>query len=134
MRLGLSGHFLALTGKHPVSGTADLGATILLYWILKRCIIEELENPYNCSLETSRRASFAPPFVSVERQGQSRSPKLLVAYVDRKGPCEELSPGWHPFMPNTLLHGQYCSQLGMSLQGLPRQPEIHGPASGTSVL
>ena len=33
-----------------------------------------------------------------------------------------------------LLHGQYRHQLGISLQGSQREREIHGSASGTSVL
>ena len=57
-------------------------------------------------------------------------------WVER--PLEELSPGRHPSCQThsrcLLPHGQYCYQLGMSLQGRQREGEIHGPASETSVL
>ena len=75
----------------------------MLDWALKCCIIEELQNPHNCSHPTSCRASFAQIFVIRERQGQSRYPKVLVAYIERKGPFEELSHGRSQIMPYTLL-------------------------------
>ena len=36
-------------------------APILLNWDLKCCIIEELENPYNCSLQTFAELALLQP-------------------------------------------------------------------------
>ena len=55
-----------------------------------------------------------------KEEGQSPSTEGLGAYLERKGPFEELIPGRHPVMPKLscclLLYRQYCYQLEM-LQG-----------------
>ena len=43
------------------------------------------------------------PLALCKEGGQSPSPEGLVAYIERKGPFEELSPGRHQVMPYTLL-------------------------------
>ena len=42
------------------------------------------------------------PLALWKEEGQSPSPVGFGAYFERKGPFEELSPGGHPIMPNTL--------------------------------
>ena len=43
------------------------------------------------------------PLAGWKEEGQSPSPVGFGAYSKRKDPFEELSPGGHPIMPNTLL-------------------------------
>ena len=43
------------------------------------------------------------PLAGWNEGGQHTSPVGFGAYFERKGPYEELSPGGHPILPNTLL-------------------------------
>ena len=74
-----------------------------------------------------------------KEEGQSPSTEGLGAYLERKGPFEELIPARHPVMPKLscclLLYRQYCCQLEM-LQGsqgkgkymaLPLELQSSGP-------
>ena len=60
-----------------------------------------------------------------KEEGQSPSTEGLGAYLERKGPFEELIPERHPVMPKLscclLLYRQYCSQLETLLQGSQRK-------------
>ena len=62
------------------------------------------------------------PLAVCKEEGQSPSPEGLVAYIDRKGPFEELSLGRHPVMPNTLL--QLASSLAVLLSAWNVFPRI----------
>ena len=60
------------------------------------------KHPPNDSFPTCHRASLVPPFAGWKKEGQSPSPVVFGAHIERKGTFEEVSPGEQTIMPNTL--------------------------------
>ena len=91
-------------------------------------------HPTALSLPLKEPALFHP-FVGWKEEVQGRSPVGFGAYIEGKGPFEELIPGGHPIMPKTLL--LLSSSLAVlfsagcgkprSVLGFQRKWDFHGP-------
>ena len=58
------------------------------------------------------------PLAGWKEEGQSPSPVGFGAYLERKGPFEELKPGCHPIMTNTPTAFFLIVRIAFSRHGL----------------